>query len=151
VPLAPLLPTREGLQNSFAFVVLDGLDLGSHRTSLQILADVLDVVRDGARKTRIMYHANLSFRLLEKYLRYALETELVSAPCSGDSCYRLTPRGHEFLEKYIKYSMKSRQLEEQRRFIIKERATLEENYVAKMNNVNSNGIPKHNRSGQILS
>ncbi len=108
--------------------------MGSHRTSLQILADILAAVKGGARKTRIMYQANLSFRLLTRYLRYALETELVSAPCSGDDCYKITPRGNEFLEKYTKYAMRSVQLEEQRQVIAKEKAMLEENYVAKMNN-----------------
>jgi predicted transcriptional regulator len=107
--------------------------LGSHRTSLQILADILAAVKGGAKKTRIMYQANLSFRLLDRYLRYALETELLSAPCSGDSCYRITPKGHGFLEKYNEYSMRSHQIEEQRQLITKQKAILEENYVAKLN------------------
>ena len=111
--------------------------MGSHRTSLQILADILAVVRGGAKKTRIMYQANLSFRLLERYLRYALDTELVSAPCSGDDCYKITPKGYAFLEEYSKFSMRSMQLEEQRQFITKEKAMLEENYVAKMNSADS--------------
>lgn len=108
--------------------------MGSHRTSLQILADILAAVKGGAKKTRIMYQANLSFRLLTRYLRYALETELVSPPCSGNDCYKITPKGYSFLEEYSKYSMRSVELEEQKQVVTKEKAVLEENYVAKMNN-----------------
>jgi predicted transcriptional regulator len=126
--------------------------LGQHRTSLQILADILDAAGSGARKTRIMYHANLSFRLLNRYLGYALEIELVSAPCSSDGCYALTPKGYEFLEKYNKYSLRSKQLEEQQRAIVKEKATLEENYVAKMSGMNSkNSFPKQGKSVELRS
>jgi predicted transcriptional regulator len=149
--VAFLLPFREGIESCFSFCGFDGLNLGSHRTSLQILADILDAVRGGARKTRIMYHANLSFRLLDRYLSYALETELVSAPCSDDCCYRLTPRGQEFLEKYVKYSMKSKQLEERRRFIVKEKALLEEDYLARMNNVESRNCTGRCRSSETQS
>lgn len=117
--------------------------MGSHRTSLQILADILAAVKGGAKKTRIMYQANLSFRLLERYLHYALDTELVSAPCSGNDCYKITSRGYEFLEKYSKYSMRSVQLEEQKEVVTKEKAMLEENYVAKMSSAGQkNPYPK---------
>lgn len=126
-----------------ALAVYEGCFLGSHRTSLQILADILAAVKGGAKKTRIMYQANLSFRLLTKYLRYALETELVSAPCSRDDCYKITPKGYSFLEEYNKYSMRSEKLEEQKQDITKEKAMLEENYVAKMNAAGSrNPYPK---------
>lgn len=126
--------------------------MGQHRTSLQILADILDAVGSGARKTRIMYHANLSFRLLNRYLGYALEIELVSASCSGDGCYVLTPKGYEFLEKYNKYSLRSKQLEKQQRAIVKEKATLEENYVAKMSGMNlKNSFPKQGKTVEMRS
>ncbi len=126
--------------------------MGQHRTSLQILADILDAAGSGARKTRIMYQANLSFRLLNRYLGYALEIELVSVPCSGDGCYALTPKGYEFLEKYNKYSLRSKQLEEQQRAIVKEKATLEENYVAKMSGINlKNSFPKQGKTVEIRS
>jgi len=129
-----------------------GISLGSHRTSLQILADILSVVRGGARKTRIMYQANLSFRLLNRYLGYALEIELISAPRSGEGRYALTLKGHEFLEKYSKYSLQSKQLAEQQRVIVKEKATLEENYVARMNSVNSkNSLPKQGKTVEVRS
>jgi len=109
-------------------LALDGVRfLGQHRTSLEILAEILRIVRGGARKTRIMYQANLSFSMLKKYLDYAQETELVVCPENG-SCYFATPKGHEFLEKYEKYLLRSRQVEDQLETMAKERAMLEEGY-----------------------
>jgi predicted transcriptional regulator len=150
--LACPLPFREGLESLRAVLVLAGVSLGSHRTALQILADILSVARGGARKTRIMYQANLSFRLLNRYLGYAMEIELISASRSGDGRYALTLKGHEFLEKYSKYSLQSRQLEEQQRVIVKEKATLEENYVARMNSVNSkSSLAKQGKTVEMRS
>jgi predicted transcriptional regulator len=104
--------------------------LGQHRTSLQILAEILKIVRSGARKTRIMYQANLSFTMLKKYLDYAQKTELVVCP-ENSSCYFATPKGHEFLEKYDRYLLRNRQVEDQLQAMAKERAMLEEGYTGR--------------------
>lgn len=104
--------------------------MGQHRTSMQILAEILKIVRGGARKTRIMYQANLSFAMLKKYLKYAQETELVVCPENG-SCYFATPKGHEFLEKYDRYLLRNKQVEDQLRSMAKERAMLEDGYVGR--------------------
>ena len=48
-------------------------------------------------KTRIMFNANLSFSLLEKYLDVALVAGFVGIEGSR---YHLTERGHEFLRQY---------------------------------------------------
>ena len=41
--------------------------MGKHRSRLQIVADILFVVRDGAKKTQIMRRTNLSYKLLGRY------------------------------------------------------------------------------------
>jgi predicted transcriptional regulator len=104
--------------------------LGQHRTSLQILAEILKIVRSGARKTKIMYQANLSFAMLKKYLDYAKETDLVICP-ENSSCYFATNKGHEFLEKYERYLLRNRQVEDQLQAMAKERAMLEEGYTGR--------------------
>ena len=38
------------------------------RNDLDIVADILQVARDGAKKTRIVYQANLNFRIVKGYL-----------------------------------------------------------------------------------
>jgi len=105
--------------------------LGQHRTSVEILAEILVAVKNGSRKTRIMYQANLSFRLLEKYLDYALKAELIAVPSENTRTYLATIRGREFLEKYDKYSMRNKQLEDMSKALAREKAMLD-NYMAKM-------------------
>ena len=104
--------------------------MGQHRTSLQILAEILKIVKSGAGKTRIMYQANLSFTMLKKYLNYAQETKLVTCPENGNR-YFATPKGHEFLEKYERYLLRNRQVEDQLQAMAKERAMLEEGYMGR--------------------
>ena len=48
-----------------------------YRNRLDIIADVLEVAKGGARKTQIMYGANLSYRLLTRYLKEVMDTGLV--------------------------------------------------------------------------
>jgi len=117
---------------------------------LQIIADILMVIRNGAkngaRKTKIMYQANLSYRLLNDYLDYTLETNLISTSPEDKSQYVITPRGYEFLEKYVKYSQRSKQLEEQLQQVTNEKALLERSYVSRSANSGSrNSSSKQNR------
>ncbi len=74
-------------------------NLGKNRDSLAIVAAILEAaLRDGGTsKTRIMYAANLSFRLLEKYLARSIDAGVLSV--SG-STYQLTDEGRDFLNKY---------------------------------------------------
>ena len=46
------------------------------RDHLDIIAEMLEVARDGALKTKIMYEANLSFAQLNEYLSFLLEIGL---------------------------------------------------------------------------
>ena len=127
-------------------MALDGVGvfLGQHRTSLQILAEILKIVRGGARKTRIMYQANLSFSMLKKYLNYAQETELVVCQKNG-SCYFATPKGHEFLEKYERYLLRNRQVEDQLQSVAKERTMLEEGYMRRQMGKGSSAVQAASR------
>ena len=111
--------------------------MGQYRSRLQIIADILSVVRNGSRKTKIMYQANLSYRLLNQYLDFAMETNLISFSPEEKGHYIVTPKGFEFLEKYKKYSQRVGQLKEQIRDVANEKAVLEKNYVAKLANSGS--------------
>jgi predicted transcriptional regulator len=63
------------------------------KDSLSIVADILESARLGAKKTRIIFVANLSFKLLEKYLD-GLAGWLIRAISNK---YRLTDEGQRFL------------------------------------------------------
>ena len=86
--------------------------MGKHRSKLQILANILDVVNynNGAKKTQIMYQAYLSYKLLNRYLNVVLDAGLVK--CGTNNFYNLTSKGEVFLEKYNKYN-KSREIANQ--------------------------------------
>jgi len=72
-----------------------------YRRRFEIIADILKVALKGAKKTRIMYFANLSYRLLEKYLGETVHMGFLSLDDDG---YRTTEKGLMFLERYSVYS-----------------------------------------------
>lgn len=84
--------------------------MGSYRGKLDIIADILNVASRNPKKTQIMYQANLSFRVLQKYLAEISRASLI---CFEDEthCYALTPKGKEFLEAYTQYSKTNRHAE----------------------------------------
>ena len=53
--------------------------LGKNRDRLSIVAAILEAVNAGANKTRIMLRANLSFKLLEKYLDISIRAGFIKA------------------------------------------------------------------------
>ena len=81
-----------------------------YRNRLEIVADILNAVGDGAKKTRIMYIANLSYKLLGKYLNKTVEAGLISS--SNDS-YEVTEKGQAFLERFDDFSSRYSKLERQ--------------------------------------
>ena len=47
------------------------------RDKLCIIAEILEIAKEGSLKTQIMYKANLSFTQLNDYLKYMLKTTLL--------------------------------------------------------------------------
>jgi predicted transcriptional regulator len=84
--------------------------LGVYRGKLDIIADILNVVSHKPKKTQIMYQANLSFRLLQKYLTEVSKTSMICYD-SETQCYVLTSKGEEFLKAYRQYSKTNRHAE----------------------------------------
>jgi len=93
-----------------------------YRGRLEIIVDVLNVAVKGARKTRIMYVANLSYQLLEKYLG---ETVGLGFVCFGNNCYEVTEKGRTFLEKYNDFSSRYQKVDSEFQKMLFERETLE--------------------------
>jgi len=100
--------------------------LGSYRRRLDIIADILYVVgKEGAKKTQIMYQANLSYKVLTKYLTEVIEAGLIRLQ-REKRCYVLTSKGKEFLEKYRKYSRSNKHVEKKLNDLQNHRKVLEE-------------------------
>ena len=66
------------------------------RSSFEIIAEILNTAKTGAKKTRIMYSCGLSYRFVQKYLELLLDTGLL---VTGNS-YHTTDKGMGFLNKY---------------------------------------------------
>ena len=86
--------------------------MGNYRSRLDIIADILRVTGKGAKKTQIMYQANLSYKLLTKYLSEVLDSSLLRFERRKD-CYVVTAKGDKFLGNYKEYSRRNKHLEKQ--------------------------------------
>jgi predicted transcriptional regulator len=65
------------------------------RSKQQIFSEILVICRDGAKKTKIVYQANLNFRTVNPYLKILIENQLINLD-QGE--YQITPQGMNLLE-----------------------------------------------------
>ncbi len=71
------------------------------RAKIEIISDILFFIKKtGASKpTNILYKANLSFPLLNKYLNALLEDALIAKMVEGKKMfYKITEKGTKFIE-----------------------------------------------------
>jgi len=101
--------------------------LGSYRSRLDIIADILSVVKGNgsAKKTQIMYGANLSYTVLSKYLAEVLNACLIKFENSKRH-YVITEKGKKFLQHYREFSKRNKHLERQLETVNAKRKVLEE-------------------------
>jgi len=76
------------------------LSASRRRDKLEITRDILNVSKDGIRKTHIMYQANLSFKLLEAYVNRLVEQGLLRIVENPYRTYTTTEKGIEFLKEF---------------------------------------------------
>ena len=96
----------------------------NYRGRLDIIADILYVVRGSAKKTQIMYQANLSYRVLQRYLAEITGSSLICFE-DGKRCYVLTDKGRAFLDAYEEYSKTNRQVEKRVNDVRSKKSVLE--------------------------
>jgi len=71
------------------------------RDKLYIIAEILEIAKEGTLKTQIMYRANLSFTQLNGYLNFMLKINLLEKILQNDKeTYKATDKGMEFLQRY---------------------------------------------------
>ncbi|MBA7472968.1 transcriptional regulator [archaeon] len=68
------------------------------RSSADICADILSVAVNGAKKTHIVYKANLNFRIVKGYIKTLVSGGLLTT--EEDERYYSTEKGVEFLKRY---------------------------------------------------
>ena len=69
------------------------------RSNVEIVAEILRIARKGARKTRIVYGANLNFKMLREYLD-KLERAGLIVTQPNEGIIKITERGREYLQYY---------------------------------------------------
>jgi len=69
------------------------------RNDLDICADILQVARAGAKKTRIVYQANLNFKIVKGYLQRLIANGMLD-PSPEGRLYMTTSVGVDFIERY---------------------------------------------------
>jgi len=71
------------------------------RDKLCIIAEILEIAKEGSLKTQIMYQANLSFTQLNDYLKFMLKTALLKKFAErGKVVYAATEKGLDFLQRH---------------------------------------------------
>jgi predicted transcriptional regulator len=71
------------------------------RDKLYVIAEVLEIARDGILKTQIMYRANLSYTQLNDYVNFMVKTDLLNKIVQdGKELYKMTEKGLDFLQRY---------------------------------------------------
>lgn len=98
--------------------------MGKYRNRLDIIADVLAAADRAARKTQIMYQANLSFSVLQKYLEELSEASLISFETKTQH-FILTPKGRSFLDAYKTYAKTNQSAQKRLREVAAKRKVLE--------------------------
>jgi len=64
------------------------------------MGEILSLATDGARKTEIIYRANLNFNLVNRYLSLLIREGLISLTRSSARKLKTTEKGLEFLKAY---------------------------------------------------
>ena len=94
-----------------------------YRRRFDILADVVRAAGPGAKKTRIMFLANLSYALLQRYLEEAVSLGFLR---TSAEMFLTTPRGEEFLAKYSAFRSASSRVKADLEDLRSETALLEQ-------------------------
>lgn len=86
-----------------------------YRSRIQIAADILEIAKNGSRKTRMMYLGNLSFDLLRKYIDLLENFDLIESRNNNEKTYIATEKGQQFLEDFYELQKYSEIAETKRR------------------------------------
>lgn len=82
-----------------------------------ITAEILDACKDGARRTRVLYGANLSFSQMNRYMMLLEGRKLVRY--DGESrAYKTTQQGLSFLADYAELKAASQKYSDSKKKLL---------------------------------
>jgi predicted transcriptional regulator len=93
-----------------------------YRHRISIIADIVKATEKFGKKTRIMYFANLSYKLLQKYLDETINAGFIN---TNNNSYEVTEKGRAFLKKYKSYNRRYSRVQKTHQNLIAEREKLE--------------------------
>jgi predicted transcriptional regulator len=70
------------------------------RSRHEIISQILDICKNGASKTRIVYQANLNFRTVNPYIDLLIKNELIEKKEGRNISYETTQRGNNLSENF---------------------------------------------------
>ena len=74
------------------------------RSEIEIIGDILDLSKNGAKKTEILYQGNMNFSQLQNYLDFLIEKNfveegtIVNENGTSSKIYVITEKGNNLLE-----------------------------------------------------
>ena len=79
------------------------------RSEMEMAADILQVAKNGAKKSHIVYKANLNFKIMNEYLNHLITSGLITGPEGKNRIFRTTDKGIDYLNHFedLKDYMKS--------------------------------------------
>jgi predicted transcriptional regulator len=70
------------------------------RSKHVILSEILDICKDGACKTKIVYQANLNFRTVGPYIDLLIKNCLIEIKQEKNVLYETTDKGIHLLDEF---------------------------------------------------
>lgn len=125
-----------------------------YRSKIEIIVDMLEIARKGAKKTHIIYRGNLSFKLANLYLK-AVEKAGLLAFKHESGYYVLTEKGKKFVAKFQEYCSVAETVAKQNAVLKDEMDSLEQmcfgKNLASRRNSSENGKLKKPKNSKSLS
>lgn len=76
-----------------------------------IISEILDICETGARKTRIVYRANLNSTTVNRYLECLLETGMIEQSACGSSyLFKTTAKGNDLKDRICRLQSEMNEL-----------------------------------------
>lgn len=117
--------------------------MAKYRHRVRIIVDIVKAAEKFGKKTRIMYFANLSYKLLQKYLDETIRAGFINA---NDNSYEVTEKGRAFLKKYKSYHRRYSRVQKTLQSLKVEREDLERMCGKCSGTVKSKGKRKRRRA-----
>lgn len=76
------------------------INMSERRSNLEIVAEILRISKKGVKKTRIVYGANLNFKMLREYLEKLEKAGLIKHLPENGGLIKTTEKGNDYLQQF---------------------------------------------------